>query len=55
MDTQCYSARFIQPFAQLLAKYDRYPHASLKALNAIDGDSRIPMQAAHTLAAEQVQ
>jgi AraC-like DNA-binding protein len=55
MITQCYSARFVQPFAQLLAGYERYPSKSLETLNAIDGDSRISMQAAHLLAAEQVQ
>jgi AraC-like DNA-binding protein len=55
MNTPCYSARFVRPFAQLLAEYDRYPSKSLEALNAIDADSRIPMQAAHRLAVEQVE
>ena len=55
MDTPCYSARFIQPFAQLLSTYDRYPTRSLEGLKAIDPDSRIPMHAAHSLAVDQVE
>jgi AraC-like DNA-binding protein len=54
MSPPCYSARFIAPFAQLLAGYESYPAKSLEALKAIDADTRIPMREAHNLAFGQV-
>jgi AraC-like DNA-binding protein len=55
MDVPCYSARFTQPFAQLLQGYESYPDAALEALRAIDPDTRLPMQLAHDLALHQVR
>jgi AraC-like DNA-binding protein len=55
IDAPCYSARFIQPFARLLADYEAYPAAALRALNEVDPDSRIPMHVAHQLAFDQVR
>ena len=54
MSPPCYSARFIAPFAQLLAGYESYPAKSLEALRTIDPDARIPMREAHNLAFTQV-
>jgi AraC-like DNA-binding protein len=55
MNSPCYSARFIEPFAHLLSGYESYPTKSLEGLKAIDPDARIPMQVAHELALDQVQ
>src|SRR5215831_328587 len=54
MSPPCYSARFVAPFAQLLAGYENYPPRALGALKAIDPDSRIPMREAHSLLLRQV-
>jgi AraC-like DNA-binding protein len=50
-----YSARFVRPFAHLLASYEVYPAADLRTLRTIDPQSRIPMQVAHNLAIDQVR
>jgi AraC-like DNA-binding protein len=55
MVTPCYSARFIEPFANLLESYENYPARSLQKLKTIDPDARIPMEVAHRLAVEQAE
>jgi AraC-like DNA-binding protein len=54
MGVPCYSARFIQPFAQVLSTYDTFDVESLNALNAIDPAGRIPIKLANELADQQV-
>jgi AraC-like DNA-binding protein len=54
MNVPCYSARFITPFAQVLADYETINPESLNRLKAIDPASRIPTALAHELAASQV-
>jgi len=49
-----YSARFLAPFAQLLAGYETFPAKALGALKAVDPEARIPMREAHALALGQV-
>lgn len=55
MATPCYSGRFVEPFAELLESYERYPNKALQRLKTIDPDARIPMDVAHRLAVEQVE
>jgi len=55
MSVLCYSARFIQPFAQVLSGYESFDRALLGELNAFDPSSRIPMALAHQLAVQQVR
>jgi AraC-like DNA-binding protein len=54
MGVPCYSARFIQPFAQALATYEAFDAKSLARLKAISPEGRIPMTVANDLAIEQV-
>jgi AraC-like DNA-binding protein len=54
MNVPCYSARFITPFAQLLAEYESVAPESLERLKAIDPASRIPATVANELAVSQV-
>jgi len=54
MGLLCYSARFITPFAQVLATYDGYDATALDKLRAIDPESRIPATSANELAVQQV-
>jgi AraC-like DNA-binding protein len=54
MNVPCYSARFITPFAQVLARYETVPPESLTRLKAIDPSSRIPAAVANDLAVTQV-
>jgi AraC-like DNA-binding protein len=49
-----YSARFIQPFAAVLAKCDKFDRKALAKLRAIDPEGRIPIDAAHRLVEEQI-
>ena len=54
MGVPCYSARFIQPFAEVLSTYESFSVESLTRLRAIDPGGRISMKAAHELAVQQV-
>jgi AraC-like DNA-binding protein len=54
MDVPCYSARFISPFAQVLAGYEMISPESIGRLRAIDPTSRIPIAIANELAVAQV-
>jgi AraC-like DNA-binding protein len=54
MNVPCYSARFITPFAQILANYEAVAPESLHRLKAIDPASRIPAAVANELAVSQV-
>jgi AraC-like DNA-binding protein len=54
MDTLCYSARFITPFAQVLSTYECFGAESLNKLKAIDPACRIPTAIANELAVRQV-
>ncbi len=54
MEVLCYSARFIPPFAQVLANYESYAPESLNKLKAIDPACRIPAAVANELAIRQV-
>ncbi len=55
MGTPCYSARFIQPFAEVLSTCERYDPRSLAKLRAIDPQGRLPIEAAHAMVLEQVE
>ncbi len=55
MDVPCYSARFVQPFAQVLSTYECFAVESLNKLRAIDPTTRIPAAIANELALRQVQ
>lgn len=52
--TPCYSARFIQPFAELLATNERFDRESLAQMRAIDPSSRIPIDVAHRMLLDQL-
>jgi AraC-like DNA-binding protein len=54
MSVPCYSARFVQPFAEILSTYERFSSESLVRLRAIPLDSRIPVTVANDLAVELV-
>jgi AraC-like DNA-binding protein len=54
MRAPCYSARFIQPFAAVLANCDRFDPGSLAKLRSIDPMGRIPIDTAHELVVDQV-
>jgi AraC-like DNA-binding protein len=54
MDVLCVSARFVQPFAQVLATYESFGVESLNKLKAIDPACRIPATVANELATRQV-
>src|ERR1700730_4831658 len=55
IDVPCYSARFVEPFAQVLSTYESFGVESLNKLRAIDPTSRIPAAVANELAVRQVQ
>lgn len=55
MDVPCYSARFVEPFVQVLSTYECYAVESLNKLRAIDPATRIPAAVANDLAAKQVK
>jgi AraC-like DNA-binding protein len=54
MDVLSVSARFVQPFAQVLATYESFGADSLNKLKAIDPTCRIPATVANELATRQV-
>ncbi len=54
MDVLCVSARFVQPFAQVLSTYESFGVESLNKLKAIDPACRIPATVANELATRQV-
>ncbi len=54
MAVPCLSARFVGPFAQTLADYETFDRASLRRLEAIDPEGRIPIRMASELAIHQV-
>jgi AraC-like DNA-binding protein len=54
MNVPCLSARFVPPFAQVLATYEQFAPEALNRLKAIDPTTRIPAAVAHELAAGQV-
>ncbi len=45
----CYSARLLLPFTRLLKSYDQIPAAVLTELEALDPDSRVPINTVHEL------
>jgi AraC-like DNA-binding protein len=55
MEVPCYAARFVTPFAQALATYERVAPESIKRLKAIDPSTRIPAGVANGLAVAQVE
>jgi AraC-like DNA-binding protein len=55
MDVPCYSARFVEPFVQVLSRYECFAAESLNKLKAIDPATRIPAAVANELAARQVK
>jgi AraC-like DNA-binding protein len=55
VDVPCYSARFIQPFAQVLSTYECFAVESLNKLRAIDPATRIPATIANDMAVRHVQ
>jgi AraC-like DNA-binding protein len=54
-DVPCYSARFVQSFAQVLSRSERFPAESLSQLKAIDPTTRIPVTAANDGLLQQVE
>ncbi len=54
-DVPCHSARFADPFAQVLSTYDGYPAESLRWLRAIDPATRIPAVVANEWVVRQVE
>jgi AraC-like DNA-binding protein len=54
MSIPCYSARFIQPFAQVLSTYESFSRDALQQLRAIDPAGRIPIGLANDLSVRQV-
>jgi AraC-like DNA-binding protein len=55
MEVPCYSARFVSPFAQALATYERVAPESLRRLRAIDPSTRIPAGVANGMAVAHVE
>jgi len=55
MGTPSYSARFVLPFAEVLARSERYHPRSLEKLRAIDPAGRLPIATAHDLVLDQVR
>ncbi len=55
IDVPCYSARFIEPFVQVLSTFECFAPESLNKLRAIDPATRIPASVANDLAMRQVQ
>ncbi|HEX3596246.1 MAG TPA: AraC family transcriptional regulator ligand-binding domain-containing protein [Polyangiaceae bacterium] len=55
MATPCYSARFIRPFAALLATSERFDRKSLEKLRSIDAEGRLPIETAHRLVEDQIE
>jgi AraC-like DNA-binding protein len=54
MGVPCYSARFIQPFADVLSRCESFDPRSLAQLKAMDPTSRIPIRAAHEMVLDQI-
>jgi AraC-like DNA-binding protein len=55
MGTPSYSARFVQPFAEVLARCESYDPRALARLRALDPSGRMPIDMAHDLVLEQVR
>jgi AraC-like DNA-binding protein len=55
MDVPSYSARFVEPFAQVLSTYECFSAESLDMLRAIDPATRISATVASELAVRQVE
>jgi AraC-like DNA-binding protein len=54
MGVPSYSARFVQPFAEVLARAGNYDPRELAKIRAIDPLGRLPIQDAHELVLEQI-
>ena len=54
MSIPCYSARFIQPFAEVLSHDESFRPESLERLHSIDPTSRLPIHTAHSMVIDQV-
>ncbi len=55
MDVPCYSARFVEPFAQVLSTHECYSVRALARLRAIDPATRIPAAVANDWTVRQVE
>jgi Arabinose-binding domain of AraC transcription regulator, N-term len=55
MHASCYSARFVQPFADVLSTYENFPVRAVDELQAIDPMTRISLAVAHRIAARHVR
>src|SRR5262252_4133106 len=53
MGVPSYSARFVQPFAEVLARGGNYDPKSLAKIRAIDPLGRLPIHVAHDMVLEQ--
>lgn len=55
MGVPCYSARFIQPFAEVLARHESFDPRGVAELRAIDPAERISIATAHDMVLDQIE